>query len=357
MHVTSGTTGEPVAIGLTARDHAANSRIGGEAFAIAGVRPDDVIAHCLNYALYAGGIADHMALEASGATVVPVGVGQSRAAARADPRAAASPRCSARCRYPGLPGAARRARPGSTRSGSACATSSPPASPAPGWRPCAREIESAWEATVRDTFGMSDVWSTMAGECGEGEGLHLTTGGHAVLEVVDPETRRAVVEPPGTDGRRRRASSCGRTCAARPRRCCATARATSAACGRRLRVRAHDAADPDRRPPRRHAARAGGQRLPAGDRRAARPRPRLGRWLVVAEGDPIEPPLRVFAEAGARASTPTRVAAGCTRRCARAFELARLDAGTLPVAEQKTRIVYRPARGDEPPRRAPMERR
>src|SRR5919202_1042021 len=78
MHVTSGTTGKPVAIGLTARDHAANSRIGGEAFAIAGVRPDDVIAHCLNYALYAGGIADHMALEASGATVVPVGTGQSR---------------------------------------------------------------------------------------------------------------------------------------------------------------------------------------------------------------------------------------------------------------------------------------
>src|ERR671924_1562961 len=78
MHVTSGTTGDPVAIGLTRRDHEANSAGGGEAFRIAGVRPDDVIAHCLNYALYAGGIADHMALEASGATVVPVGVGQSR---------------------------------------------------------------------------------------------------------------------------------------------------------------------------------------------------------------------------------------------------------------------------------------
>ena len=37
------------------------------------MRPDDTVAHCLNYALYAGGIADHMALEASGATVVPVG--------------------------------------------------------------------------------------------------------------------------------------------------------------------------------------------------------------------------------------------------------------------------------------------
>jgi len=78
MHVTSGTTGEPVAVGFTRRDHEANSAVGGEAFRIAGVRPDDTVAHCLNYALYAGGIADHMALEASGATVVPVGTGQSR---------------------------------------------------------------------------------------------------------------------------------------------------------------------------------------------------------------------------------------------------------------------------------------
>jgi len=77
MHVTSGTTGEPVAVGFTRRDHEANSAVGGEAFRIAGVRPDDTVAHCLNYALYAGGIADHMALEASGATVVPVGTGRS----------------------------------------------------------------------------------------------------------------------------------------------------------------------------------------------------------------------------------------------------------------------------------------
>src|SRR5205085_3819059 len=51
MHVTSGTTGDPVAIGLTRDDHDANSAIGGEAFRIAGVRRDDTIAHCLNYAL------------------------------------------------------------------------------------------------------------------------------------------------------------------------------------------------------------------------------------------------------------------------------------------------------------------
>ena len=53
--MTSGTTGDPVAVGFTKRDHEANSAVGGEAFRIADARPDDVIAHCLNYALYAGG--------------------------------------------------------------------------------------------------------------------------------------------------------------------------------------------------------------------------------------------------------------------------------------------------------------
>ena len=67
VHVTSGTTGDPVAVGFTRADHEANSAIGGEAFRIAGLLPGDVVAHCLNYSLYAGGIADHMALERSGA--------------------------------------------------------------------------------------------------------------------------------------------------------------------------------------------------------------------------------------------------------------------------------------------------
>ena len=79
MHVTSGTTGEPVAVGLHARATTRpTARSAARRSGSPGLRPDDVVAHCLNYALYAGGIADHMALEASGATVVPVGTGQSR---------------------------------------------------------------------------------------------------------------------------------------------------------------------------------------------------------------------------------------------------------------------------------------
>ena len=136
LHVTSGTTGEPVAIGLTRRDHEANSNVGGEAFRIAGLRPDDTVAHCLNYALYAGGIADHMAIEASGATVVPVGVGQSRRLLDLIPRLGITAIFGTLSFPAYLAAKAREAGPRAAPR-SACATSSPRASPAPASPPSA----------------------------------------------------------------------------------------------------------------------------------------------------------------------------------------------------------------------------
>ena len=276
MHVTSGTTGEPVAVGFTQRDHEANSAVGGEAFRIAGLRPDDVVAHCLNYALYAGGIADHMALEASGATVVPVGTGQSRRLLELIPQLGITAIFGTLSFPAYLAARAREARRGAARA-RACATSSPRASPAPGSRRCAPRSRRPGARRVADSFGMSDVWSTMGGRVRGGRG-------------AAPHRRRARRARAGRPGQRRRrwssrtaraASSSGRTCAARPRRCCATAPATSArvwtspcACGRTL------AADPHRRPPRRHAARAGRERLPAGDRRRSWPTSRS--WAATA---------------------------------------------------------------------------
>ncbi len=91
-------------------------------FAIAGVRAEHTIAHCLNYALYAGGIAGHMALEASGATVVPVGVGQSRRLLELIPPYQ-STRSSARSPSPPISPAAPK-RPASNRGRSASGGSS-----------------------------------------------------------------------------------------------------------------------------------------------------------------------------------------------------------------------------------------
>jgi phenylacetate-coenzyme A ligase PaaK-like adenylate-forming protein len=76
--------------------------------------------------------------------------------------------------------------------------------------------------------------------------------------------------------------------------------------------------------------------------------PRLGRHCVVAEGDPIVPPLDVYVEAPSETDLT-----GLSDRLHEAlrvrFDVTRLEPGSLRVAEHKTRIVHRTARGDALP--------
>ena len=342
MHVTSGTTGEPVAVGFTRSDHEANSAVGGEAFRIAGLRPDDVVAHCLNYALYAGGIADHMALEASGATVVPVGIGQSRRLLELIPRLGITAifgtlsfpaYLAARAREIGM-------EPRSLDIRHIVTAGEPGA----GLAAVRTEIEAAWGASVVDTFGMSDVWSTMGGACEQGEGLHLTVGEHAILELVDPESGEPVPLEDDAGGEfvwthlRREASPLLRYRSADLGRVWTSA----CPCGRTTpRIRIDGRRDDMLRV---QAVNVYPQAIGAILSRDAR----LGRHCIVAEGDPIVPPLHVYVEAPAGLELDDLT--GELQDTLRArFEITRLDPGSLPVAEHKTRIVHRTARGDALP--------
>jgi phenylacetate-CoA ligase len=342
VHVTSGTTGEPVAVGFTQRDHEANSAVGGEAFRIAGLRADDVIAHCLNYALYAGGIADHMALEASGATVVPVGTGQSRRLLELIPRLGITAIFGTLSFPAYLAGRAREEDIEPRELGLRHIVTA--GEPGAGLGAVRQEIEAAWGATVADTFGMSDVWSTMGGACGDGEGLHLTVGDHAVMELVDPDSGAPLELEDGATGElvwthlRREASPLLRYRSGD----LAQVWTEPCACGR---------AEP--------RIRIGGRRddmlrvqavnvYPQAIGAVLATEPRLGRHCVVAEGDPIVPPLRVYVEAPPQVDLDgieDRLRAGLGAR----FAVRRLEPGSLPVAEHKTRIVHRTARGDALP--------
>lgn len=325
MHVTSGTTGDPVAIGFTHRDHLANSAVGGAAFRTAGVQPRHTIAHCLNYALYAGGIADHMALEAAGATVVPVGVGQTQRLLDLIPRLGIDaifgtlsfPLYLARhIDDPRALGIDRIVTAGEPGAGLAAVRS---------------EIESAWGATAADTFGMSDVWSTMAGECGEGEGLHLATENHALLEVVDPASGASLPLEDGVHGElvwthlQREASPLLRYRSGD----LAQVWTAPCACGRtspRIRI----------------AGRVDDMlRVQAVNVYPSAIGEIVGsRWAVVALGDPIVPPLRVYVEDDAPGDRPD-LAAELRHRLRAGFRVTAVPRGTIPVSEQKTPTVYR----------------
>jgi phenylacetate-CoA ligase len=342
MHVTSGTTGEPVAVGFTRADHEANSAVGGEAFRIAGVRPDDVVAHCLNYALYAGGIADHMALEASGATVVPVGTGQSRRLLELIPRLGITAifgtlsfpaYLAARARELGVEPRELGIRHIVTAG-----------EPGAGLAAVRAEIEEAWGASVVDTFGMSDVWSTMGGACEADEGLHLTVGDHAVLELVVPESGEPVPLEDGASGEfvwthlRREASPLLRYRSAD----LGSLWTSPCACGRTTpRIRIDGRLDDMLRV---QAVNVYPQAIGVILARE----PLLGRHCIVAEGDPIVPPLQLYVEAPPELELDA-VAGRLQHALQARFEVIRLDPGSLPVAEHKTRIVHRTARGDTLP--------
>lgn len=78
VHRTSGTTGTAMNLALSRRDAAETAVVGGRAQAASGLGPGHRVAHCLNYRLWMGGFTDHTTLEATGAAVVPFGVGDTR---------------------------------------------------------------------------------------------------------------------------------------------------------------------------------------------------------------------------------------------------------------------------------------
>ena len=78
IHKTSGTTQKPVIIALTKNDIFHIIDVGRKCFMECGLNDSHTVMHCLNFNMWAGGLTDHLSLEATGATVVPFGVGNTK---------------------------------------------------------------------------------------------------------------------------------------------------------------------------------------------------------------------------------------------------------------------------------------
>jgi phenylacetate-CoA ligase len=78
IHRTSGTTGAAMNLALSAQDAEETAIVGARAQSASGLGPGHRVVHCLNYRLWMGGLTDHATLEATGAAVVPFGVGETR---------------------------------------------------------------------------------------------------------------------------------------------------------------------------------------------------------------------------------------------------------------------------------------
>ena len=240
-----------------------------------------------------GRIADHMSLEATGATVVPVGLGQATGCSTSS--VAACRPGSSRSRRTRTTSPSARARRTSTRRDlglRAIVTGGEPAATSPS---SAARIEATWDARVADTYGLGDVWPTLGAQCEARDDFHLSTPDLLVTEPVDPETDRVLEWLPGATGELvythldREASPLVRF----------RSRDRAEVLDARLSVRPRPAALPPARPGRRHDRRPRRQRLPERDRAAARRGGAGDAGFAVVLDEPIPvPPLRSSIEAG-----------------------------------------------------------
>jgi phenylacetate-CoA ligase len=198
VHLSSGTTGTPVLMAYTEKDLETSSHVGARAFWAAGARPDDLVAHCLSYSFYTGGMSDHGAIEATGATVVPVGLGQSARLLELWPALRPTALFST-LTYPlYLAETAREqgVEPRELSLRKLLVTGEPGGQIAS----TRRRLEDLWGARVGDSYGLSDVWGTLAGECEARDGLHFLGQGATIAELVEPSSGEPVALESGATG-------------------------------------------------------------------------------------------------------------------------------------------------------------
>ncbi|WP_425043094.1 phenylacetate--CoA ligase PaaK [Primorskyibacter sp. S87] len=76
LHASSGTTGKPTVVGYTANDISNWADLGARSLRASGLRKGDMVHNAYGYGLFTGGLGAHYGIERLGATVVPMGGGQ-----------------------------------------------------------------------------------------------------------------------------------------------------------------------------------------------------------------------------------------------------------------------------------------
>lgn len=189
LHRTSGTTGQAMNLALSARDCAVTEAVGGRCQSAAGLTPEDTVVHCLNYQMWMGGLTDHMTLQATGAMVVPFGVGSTELLVRTIQEVGVTaisctpsyPAVLERViaeRFPGL-----RPRDLGLRLG---LFGGEAGLDDPAFRARLREV---WGMEPRNAnYGVSDVFCNFAAQCEDDTRLHFMAADVLWPELIDPES-------------------------------------------------------------------------------------------------------------------------------------------------------------------------
>jgi len=192
VHRTSGSSGRPLFVYLTQNDIGYILEAGARSYWCSGVRPDDVVIHCLNYCLWMGGLTDHMCLEQTGATVIPYGVGNSinliETMKNLRPTSiSCTPSYLSKLEIILHDDFKMKPRDLNLKKG---LFGGEPGIQNPEKR---KSIEEKWGIKAIDAnYGMADVLSIFGSECEFRKGLHYNAQGILYVELIDPTSGKSL---------------------------------------------------------------------------------------------------------------------------------------------------------------------
>jgi phenylacetate-CoA ligase len=192
IYSTSGTTGAPSYIPLTATDVENWLTGSARSYAASGVEPGQRIVSTYNAGPFVAGAA-LAAFERIGLVHIPVGTGNTERLLRA----IETLRPEAVVLTPSY--AAHLAESHNVRESSVqrVLVAGEPGGGEPAFR---AQLEEGWGAKTTEAMGVGDIGPSLFGECEEQDGMHLGAQGFVHLEVIDPETGDALGMEDGASG-------------------------------------------------------------------------------------------------------------------------------------------------------------
>ena len=197
IYSTSGTTGSPSYIPLTAGDADNWITASARSYAASGVQPGDRIVSTYNVGPFVAGLS-LTTFERLGLCHIPLGSGNTERLVRAievlAPEAAAlTPSYAAHL----LEWAADRGIDLATSNVKRVLVAGEPGGGEPSFRAV---LEAGWGAKVTEAMGIGDIGISLWGECEQQEGMHFGGRGFVHPEVIDPETGAALPFEDGASG-------------------------------------------------------------------------------------------------------------------------------------------------------------
>jgi phenylacetate-CoA ligase len=199
IHSSSGTTGRPSYVGITAADSAGWTRSVARVYWCQGLRPEDVAIHGFGLGFFVGGLPLKDALEHLGATFVPIGVGASeRLVSAIDDLGGTALTCTpSYALYLAEYLRDKHGRDPRTLGLSRIMLGAEPGGGIPTVR---QRIAGEYGARITEGLGNADLVPVYCASCDENDGMHFVAPDLLLLVVIDPDSGRVLPLEDGVEG-------------------------------------------------------------------------------------------------------------------------------------------------------------